>query len=77
MEGLKILEELTKKRWILSITNKKGFRSLSEIKQISYKKKVEKLKKEESIKKILDIIPLSEVTSVKEIIKENNEKKDK
>ena len=73
----KILEELTKKRWILSITNKQGFRSLSEIKQISYKKKVERLKKEESIKKILDIIPLSEVTSVKEIIKENNEKKDK
>lgn len=73
----KILGELTNKRWILSITNKQGFRSLSEIKQISYKKKVEKLKKEESIKKILDIIPLSEVTSVKEIIKENNEKKDK
>ena len=73
----KILGELTKKRWILSITNKQGFRSLSEIKQISYKKKVERLKKEESIKKILDIIPLSEVTSVKEIIKENNEKKDK
>ena len=73
----KILGELTNKRWILSITNKQGFRSLSEIKQISYKKKVERLKKEESIKKILDIIPLSEVTSVKEIIKENNEKKDK
>ena len=66
-----------KKRWVLSITNKQGFKSLSEIEKIKYEKKVEQLKKEESIKKILDIIPSSEVTSVKEIINGNKTKKDK
>ncbi len=73
----KILGELTKKRWVLSITNKQGFKSLSEIEKIKYEKKVEQLKKEESIKKILDIIPSSEVTSVEEIINGNKTKKDK
>ena len=66
----------TKKRWMLSLTNKQGFKSLSEIKQQDYVNKVNKLKKEESIKKILDIIPLSEVTSVEEIVKKNNTIKD-
>ena len=72
----KVLGELTKKRWILSITNKTGHKSLEEIKQLDHKKKIDQLKKEETIKKILDIIPLSEVTSVIEIVKENNKKKD-
>ena len=72
----KVLGELTKKRWILSITNKTGHKSLEEIKQLDYKKKIDQLKKEETIKKILDIIPSSEVTSVIEIVKENNKKKD-
>ena len=72
----KILGQHTKKRWMLSLTNKQGFKSLSEIKQQDYVNKVNKLKKEESIKKILDIIPLSEVTSVEEIVKKNNTIKD-
>ena len=76
MESLKILGKLTNKRWILSVTNNSGFKSLEEIKQLDNKKKIEQLKKEENIKKILDIIPSSEVTSVIEIVKENNKKKD-
>ena len=73
----KALGHLTNKRWILSITNKSGFKSLSEIEQFNYQKKVEQIKKEDSIKKILDIIPSSEVTSVKEIEMENNKNKEK
>ncbi len=73
----KILGKLTNKRWILSVTNKSGFKSLSEIEQLNYERKVEQIKKEDSIKKILDIIPSSEVTSVKEIEKENNKNKEK
>ena len=73
----KILGKLTNKRWILSVTNKSGFKSLSEIEQLNYERKVEQIKKEDSIKKILDIIPSSEVTSVKEIEKENIKNKEK
>ena len=76
-KAAKTLGHLTNKRWILSITNKSGFKSLSEIEQFNYQKKVEQIKKEDSIKKILDIIPSSEVTSVKEIEKENNKNKEK
>ena len=65
------------KRWILSVTNNSGFKSLSEIEQLNYERKVEQIKKEDSIKKILDIIPSSEVTSVKEIEKENIKNKEK
>ena len=72
----KILGELTKKRWILSITSQPGFKSLSEIEKLNYERKVENIKKEESIKKILDIIPSSEVTSIKEIFKKITKKKD-
>ncbi len=73
----KILGNLTNKRWILSVTNKSGFKSLSEIEQLNYERKVEQIKKEDSIKKILDIIPSSEVTSVKKIEKENIKNKEK
>ena len=73
----KILGKLTNKRWILSVTNKSGFKSLSEIEQLNYERKVEQIKKKDSIKKILDIIPSSEVTSVKEIEKENIKNKEK
>ena len=73
----KILGKLTNKRWILSVTNNSGFKSLSEIEQLNYERKVEQIKKEDSIKKILDIIPSSEVTSVKEIEKENIKNKEK
>ena len=62
---------------LLSVTNNSGFKSLSEIEQLNYERKVEQIKKEDSIKKILDIIPSSEVTSVKEIEKENNKNKEK
>ena len=73
----KILGKLTNKRWILSVTNNSGFKSLSEIEQLNYERKVEQIKKEDSIKKILDIIPSSEVTSVKQIEKENIKNKEK
>ena len=76
-KAAKTLGHLTNKRWILSITNKSGFKSLSEIEQFNYERKVEQIKKEDSIKKILDIIPSSEVTSVKEIEKENIKNKEK
>ena len=65
----KTLELITKKRWILSISNKTGLKSLQEVEDEKMNKKVEIIKNEKLIKKILEIIPSSEVVSVKLIKK--------
>ena len=65
----KILEFITKKRWILTISNKIGLKSLQEVEDEKKNKNIEKLKNEKLIKKILEIIPSSEVISVKPIKK--------
>ena len=72
----KLLTNLTKKRWVLSITNKKGLQSLTEFSESKYKDRINEIKKEQTIKKILDIIPHSEVVSIEKIVKENKETKD-
>ena len=65
----KTLEFITKKRWILTISNKIGLKSLQEVEDEKKKKNIEKIKNEKLIKKILEIIPSSEVISVKPIKK--------
>ena len=65
----KTLEFVTKKRWILSISNKIGLKSLKEVEDEKKNKKIEKIKNERLIKKILEIIPSSEVISVKPLKK--------
>ena len=65
----KTLEFITKKRWILTISNKIGLKSLQEVEDEKRKKNIEKIKNEKLIKKILEIIPSSEVISVKPINK--------
>ena len=65
----KTLEFITKKRWILTISNKIGLKSLQEVEDEKKNNNVEKLKNEKLIKKILEIIPSSEVISVKPIKK--------
>ena len=72
----KLLTNLTKKRWVLSITNKKGLQTLAELSESKYKDRINEVKKEQTIKKILDIIPHSEVVSIEKIVKENKETKD-
>ena len=69
----KTLEFVTKKRWILSISNKIGLKSLKEVEDEKENKKIEKIKNEKLIKKILEIIPSSEVISVKPIKKNKQE----
>ena len=65
----KTLEFITKKRWILTISNKIGLKSLQEVEYEKKKKNIEKIKNEKLIKKILEIIPSSEVISVESIKK--------
>ena len=62
-----IFEKITKKRWILSISSKKGFKSLAELEKDENEKLIKNIKKEKIIKKILEIIPLSEVVSIEEV----------
>ena len=69
----KTLEFITKKRWILTISNKTGLKSLQEVEDEKKNKNIEKLKNEKLIKKILEIIPSSEVFSVKSIKKNKQE----
>ena len=60
---------ITKKRWILTISNKIGLKSLQEVEDEKKNNNIEKLKNEKLIKKILEIIPSSEVISVKPLNK--------
>ena len=65
----KLLENITKKRWVLSISNETGMKSISEVEKEKSLEKIELLKKEKLLKKILEIIPSSEILSIKEIEK--------
>ncbi len=69
----KTLEFITKKRWILTISSKKGLKSLQEVEDEKKNQIIEKIKNEKLIKKILEIIPSSEVFSVKSIKKNKQE----
>ncbi len=71
----KLLENITKKRWVLSISNETGMKSISQVEKEKSLEKIELLKKEKLLKKILEIIPSSEILSIKAI--EKNTIKDK
>ena len=58
-----------KKRWIVSLSYKKGIETLSEIERKKHKELISKISKESSIKKILEIIPNSKVTSIEKMEK--------
>lgn len=60
----KILEKITKTRWIISISGKEGFETLIQIEKNKEKKLIEDLSEETSIKKLLEIIPGSEIVSI-------------
>ncbi len=66
-QASKLLTEITKDRWIISLSSKKGGKTLSEFELDIEREKIDKLKKNTLVKKILEIIPLSEVVSIKEI----------
>ena len=64
-----MLENATKKRWIVSLSYKKGIETLSEIEMRNHQELISKISKESSIKKILEIIPNSKVTSIEKMEK--------
>ena len=66
-KATKIIERKTNQKWIFSLSNKNGVKSISEYEDGKTKKQIESLKKNKIIKKILEIIPSSEIVSIKKI----------
>ena len=67
----KIIEKKTGQRWIFSLSSKKGKKSISEYDKEKDIEVIKEIKKNEIIKKILEIIPSSEIVSVKKLNKKN------
>ena len=63
----KIIERKTGKRWIFSLSNKKGVKSVVEYDEEKNAEVIEEIKKNEIIKKILEIIPSSEIVSIRKL----------
>ena len=66
----KIIERKTGKRWIFSLSSKKGFKSIVEYDEEKNAEVIEEIKKNEIIKKILEIIPSSEIVSIRKLNQE-------
>ena len=61
----KALERLTKSRWIVSISGTSNFDTVMQIEKKKEKLLIEKFTEEKSLKKLLEIIPGSEIVSIK------------
>ena len=60
-----------RQRWIFSLSSKKGKKSISEYDKEKDIEVIKEIKKNEIIKKILEIIPSSEIVSVKKLNQNN------
>ena len=67
----KIIERKTGKRWIFSLSSKKGIKSIVEYDEEKNAEAIEEIKKNEIIKKILEIIPSSEIVSIRKLNQKN------
>ena len=65
----KKIQEITKKRWLITLSSKKGFSSIAEIENNNKLKAIEEISKNQRIKKLLEIIPKSKVISIQKIDK--------
>ena len=63
----KLISEIQKERWIITLSGRKGFQSLKEYERKIEKKKIIEISNDIFVKKILEIIPSSEVTSIQEL----------
>ena len=63
----KIIERKTGKRWIFSLSSKKGIKSIVEYDEEKNAEAIEEIKKNKIIKKILEIIPSSEIVSIRKL----------
>ena len=74
-QASKLLNQITKNRWLISLSTKTGAKTLLEYELDLEREKIDKLKKNTFVKKILEIIPSSEVVSIKKIDNNKNSNK--
>ena len=70
-KATKILEKKMNHKWIFSLSIKKGYESIAEYEIKRRDEQINEFKKKEIIKKILEIIPSSEVISIKRVTDNN------
>ena len=63
----KLISEIQKERWTITLSSRKGFQSLKEFEGTIEKNKIIEICNDNFVKKILEIIPSSEVTSIQEL----------
>ena len=63
----KLISEIEKERWTITLSSRKGFQSLKEYERTIEKNKIIEICNDNFVKKILEIIPSSEVTSIQEL----------
>ncbi len=67
----KIIEKKINRKWIFSVSSAKGIKSIIEFENEKEQMEIENIKKNKIIKKILEIIPSSEIVSVKKLNQNN------
>ena len=72
----KLLNNITNNRWMISLSSKKGIKSLAEYEKEIEQKKLKEFEGNSYIKKILEIIPSSKVISIKKQSKNSERKED-
>ena len=73
----KLISEIQKERWIITLSSRKGFQSLKDYERKIEKQKIKEISNDIFVKKILDIIPSSEVTSIQELENDKLNKREK
>ena len=63
----KLISQIQKERWIITLSTRKAFQSLKEYERTIEKNKIKEICNDNFVKKILEIIPSSEVTSIQEL----------
>ena len=62
----KLINDITNERWMISLSVKKGIKTLIEYEKDIEREKIQEVKKIDFVKKILEIIPSSEIVSIKD-----------
>ncbi len=73
-QASRLINEITNERWVITLSTKKGIKSLKEYDEELKREKIKEIKKDSFVKKILEIIPSSEIVSMKEIENHLNKK---
>ena len=67
------LLDWTGERWIITLSKKKGLKSIKEIKTQNKNHSIENLKNSESYKKAINLFPDLEIINIKNLDNENND----